>query len=305
MSGATTTSILDQPRPDAGDSALYRWYRTFRPLLRDPFMAASLAILVILALLAIAAPLITRYDPNEIDPLNALAGPSGAHWLGTDENGRDELTRLIYGARVSLSVGLFSVGIALVIGVPMGLVAGYLGGVIGGVIMRIVDGVLAFPSIILALAITTILGPGLFQIMLAIGITTAPVYARVTHAQTLSLREQDFVKAGIATGASSPRIMFRYLLPNTMAPLIVQASLGMAFAILTEAGLSFLGVGIRPPTATWGGMLQKALARIYTAPSLSMYPGIAIFVVVLALNLLGDGIRDVLDPRLRGRGMRG
>ena len=272
-----------------------------RRLLRDPVAGASLILLVALTLCALLAAVLAPYDPNEINPFNTLKSPSAAHWLGTDENGRDVLSRLIYGSRISLAVGLIAVGIAVVVGVPLGLISGYAGRVADFTIMRLMDALLAFPSLILALAIVAVLGTGLVQLMVAIGVTSIPVYARLVRAQVLSLKSLDFVTAARAMGASGGRILGRHILPNTLAPIIVQASLGMAFAILAEAGLSFLGLGVQPPTATWGGMLQKALPRIYRAPYLSIFPGVAIFVTVLALNLLGDALRDTLDPRLRGR----
>ncbi len=272
-----------------------------RALMENPVTGVAVVILLLMSFVAIAAPLLAPQDPSAIDAFNTLANPSAGHWLGTDQSGRDVLSRLIYGTRISLPVGLISVSIAFAVGVPLGLVAGYRGGLLDSLIMRMMDGILAFPSIMLALGIIATLGPGLPQIMIAIGFTSVPVYARVVRAQVLSLKQQDFVTAAIAIGASTRRILFRHILPNTLAPLIVQGSLGMAFAILSEAGLSFLGVGVQPPTPSWGGMLQSAVARIYEAPWLSVYPGVAIVIVVLALNLVGDGLRDALDPRLRGR----
>jgi peptide/nickel transport system permease protein len=268
---------------------------------RDPVTAVAMAVLVALVLIAVAAPLLAPYDPTEISPFNTLQEPSAAHPLGTDENGRDVLSRLIYGARVSLVVGVISVGFALMIGVPLGLVAGFFGGTTDGVVMRLMDGILAFPALILALAIVAVLGTGVVQLMVAIGITSIPVYARLVRAQVLSLKTQDFALAARALGAPSQRILRRHILPNTMAPIIVQGSLGMAFAILSEAGLSFLGLGIKPPTPSWGGMLQTAVRYIYRVPMLSIAPGVAIFITVLALNIVGDALRDTLDPRLRGK----
>ena len=270
-------------------------------LVRDPAVCIAIVLLLVIALCAISAPLIAPYHPNDISPFSTLKGPSSAHLLGTDENGRDVLSRVIYGSRVSLTVGFISVGIALLVGVPLGLISGYAGRWADSLIMRTMDAILAFPALILALAIVAILGQGINQLMIAIGVTSIPVFARLVRAQTLSLKTLDFAVAARSMGAPARRILARHILPNTLAPIIVQASLGMAFAILAEAGLSFLGVGIRPPTATWGGMLQKALRSTQRAPSLSIFPGIAIFLTVLALNLVGDGLRDVLDPRLRGR----
>jgi len=257
--------------------------------------------LSLVVLCAVFAPLIAPYKPNAINPFNTLRAPSSAHLLGTDQNGRDVLSRVIYGSRVSLTVGFISVGIAVMVGVPLGLISGYAGRLTDALIMRLMDAILAFPALILALAIVAMLGQGLNQLMIAIGVTSVPVFARLVRAQTLSLKELDYALAARAMGAPAHRILSRHILPNTLAPIIVQASLGMAFAILAEAGLSYLGVGVKPPTATWGGMLQTALQVITKAPALSIFPGVAIFVTVLALNLVGDALRDILDPRLRGR----
>lgn len=286
------------PRRGSGSSGAAR---ALRKMLRDPVTFTALIVLALLVVAAIAAPLIAPYDPSEIDAFNTLKGPSAAHWLGVDENGRDVLSRLIYGTRISLTVGLISVGVALVVGVPLGLISGYFGRWTDSVIMRLMDAILAFPSLILALAIVVILGQGITQLMLAIGITSIPVYARLVRGQVLSLKTRDYVSAALSMGANTPRILLRHILPNTTAPIIVQGSLGIAFAILSEAGLSFLGLGVKPPTPAWGGMLQKAIPHIYRAPYLSIFPGLAIFVTVLSLNIVGDALRDTLDPRLRGK----
>jgi peptide/nickel transport system permease protein len=275
--------------------------RETRRLLRDPVACVATIVLLLVVLCAIFAPLIAPNDPNAINPFATLRSPSSAHLLGTDQNGRDVLSRVIFGSRVSLSVGLISVGIAVVIGIPLGLISGYAGGISDALIMLVMDAMLAFPSLILALAIVALLGQGINQLMIAIGITSIPIFARLVRAQTLSLRELDYALAARAMGTPSWRVLLRHILPNAIAPVIVQASLGMAFAILAEAGLSFLGVGVRPPTATWGGMLQTAVQKIDLAPTLSIFPGLAIFVTVLALNIVGDALRDTLDPRLRGR----
>lgn len=274
---------------------------SIRRLLSDPITATAAAVLMLLILVALAAPLLAPYDPSEIDPSNTLAHPSSSHWLGSDENGRDSLSRLIYGSRVSLVVGLIAVSIAMAVGVPLGLVSGYVGSFVDSVIMRTMDAILAFPAIMLALVIVAILGTGLYQLMVAIGVTSIPLYARLVRSQVLSLKEQDFVTSARSIGVPVPRILLRHILPNALAPIVVAGSLGLAFAILAEAGLSFLGLGVQPPTPTWGGMLQKGLPRIYQAKELSIFPGIAIFVTVLSLNLLGDALRDALDPKLRGR----
>lgn len=272
-----------------------------RRLVSDPVTAVAIAVLLLLVLVALFAPILAPYNPSAIDPFNTLAHPSSEHLLGSDENGRDSLSRLIYGSRVSLVVGLISVSIAIAIGVPLGLAAGYNGKALDSIIMRAMDAILAFPAIMLALGIVAVLGTGLYQLMVAIGLTSIPLYARLIRSQVLSLKEQDFVMAARAVGVPVPRILFRHILPNALAPIVIAGSLGLAFAILAEAGLSFLGLGVQPPTPTWGGMLQKGLPRIYQAKELSIFPGIAIFVTVLALNLVGDALRDALDPKLRGR----
>lgn len=261
-------------------------------------IAASLLALVVIA--AVFAPLIAPYDPIATAPRESLQSPSAAHLLGTDQLGRDVFSRIVYGSRISILVGIIAVGVAMIAGVPLGLLSGYFGGLLDHAIMRAMDAVIAFPALVLALAIVGALGPGTFQVMVAIGVASVPLYARLTRGQVLSIREQDYVHAARALGASNVRLLTRHVLPNSLSPLIVQGSLGVAFAILAEAGLSFLGVGVQPPSPTWGGMLSKALPLIERASFLSIFPGVAIFLTVLAINMLGDALRDVLDPRLRG-----
>ena len=269
-------------------------------LLQQRGVPIAVAILGLILLLAIFAPVVAPSDPYETDARNGLQGPSADHWLGTDQIGRDVMSRLIFGTRVSIQVGIVAVGLAMVVGVPLGLSSGYFGGLVDSTVMRLMDVIIAFPGIILALAIVGALGSGIFQVMIAIGVSSVPVYARLTRGQVLSVREQDYVLAAQAMGASHLRIVWVHVLPNSLSPLIVQGSLGVAFAILAEAGLSFLGVGVGPPTATWGNMLSEALELIRIAPYLTYFPGLAIFITVLAVNVVGDGLRDVLDPRLRG-----
>ena len=261
-------------------------------------LAGSVVALVIVA--AIIAPLLAPYDPIATAPRESLDGPSSSHWLGTDQLGRDVLSRIIFGSRVSILVGVVAVGVALTAGVPLGLISGYFGGIVDHAIMRAMDAIIAFPALVLALAIVGAVGAGTTQIMVAIGISSVPLYARLTRGQVLSIREQDYVEAARSLGGSDLRVLARHILPNSLSPLIVQASLGVAFAILAETGLSFLGVGVQPPSPTWGGMLSTALPLIERAAYLSIFPGIAIFITVLAINMLGDALRDVLDPRLRG-----
>lgn len=267
-----------------------------RILRNKSFMIGGTIVLVFL-LLAFVPQLFSSHNPLQ-DNLNArLLPPSSAHWFGTDDLGRDILARVIYGAQVSLQVGLISVGIALVIGSFIGVVAGYFGGKLGEALMRIIDIILAFPSILLAILIVAILGPGLVNAMIAIGVVNVPIYARLLRSTTLQIRNQEFIEASHAMGASHSRIIFFHILPNCLSPLIVQATLGIGAAILETAGLSFLGLGAQPPTPEWGTMLSQAKDFIRTAPWTLMFPGFAITLVVVAFNLMGDGLRDLIDPR--------
>ena len=253
-------------------------------------------------LLALFANMISPYSPVEQDLSAILQKPSPQHLLGTDNIGRDILSRIIYGARVSVEAGVVSVGFALVIGLLMGLAAGYWLGWIDDLLMRIADALWSFPSLVLALAIAAALGPGLVNAMIAIGVVFIPVFARLVRSSTLSVREREYVLAARVVGATDRRIIGRYILPNVIAPIVVQASLMIAGAIITEASLSFLGLGVQPPAPSWGGMLRDAYQFMQIAPWVSFFPGAAIFITVLGVNLLGDGLRRALDPRLRGRG---
>ncbi len=259
----------------------------------------GLGIVVLLLLAGAFAPLLTSYPPNEIDLANTLQPPSHAHLLGTDELGRDEFTRILYAARVSMIVGLAAVAISNVLGVLFGLVAGYAGGIVDNLIMRAMDGILAFPALLLALLVISVLGPGLFKILIAFGIAFAPSNARLLRSMVVSVRENEYVLAARALGASRTRIMLRYVLPNSVSPLIVSASLGMGFVIIGLAGLGYLGLGAQPPTAEWGAMLSGSQARFFTAPWLLIAPGGMILTAVVGYVLLGDGLRDAPDPRLR------
>jgi len=273
--------------------------RSRRVASRAPIGVAALAVIILFAVLAIAAPVFAPYDPQAQDYNQLLHEPSLEHPFGTDRVGRDLLSRVIYGTRVSFLVGVVAVGVALVIGTPLGLIAGYFRGGTDELIMRILDALIAFPGVIFALAIIAVLGSSLTNVMLAIGITSVPLFARLTRSQVLSLRERDYVLAAISTGASDFRVMLRHILPNATSPLIVQATLGLGFAVLAEAGLGYLGVGVQPPTPTWGSDLNQGSSLLERAPWLSIAPGMAIFVLVLAFNLLGDALRDQLDPRTR------
>lgn len=270
----------------------------FRRLFNRPGAWISALVLALVVLAALAAPLIAPADPEAISP-QLRKPPSGAHPFGTDEVGRDVLSRVIYGGRVSLRVGLIAIGIALVGGTLLGLVAGYKGGWLDSLIMRLMDIMLAFPGFLLAIAIVAILGPGLYNVMIAVGIEAIPVYARTARGSVLGVKEEEFVLGARAIGLGHGRILFRYILPNILAPLIVLATLGVGIAILSAAGLSYLGLGAQPPTPEWGAMLSAARGFIRQAWWMSTFPGIAIMLIVLALNLFGDGLRDILDPRVR------
>lgn len=258
------------------------------------------AILLSLTVIAaIGAPWLAPYEPNKIDPLRVLESPGVGHWLGTDGLGRDVFSRVLYGARVSLYSGILVVSVSMVVGTTIGLVAGYAGGVVDSVLMRAMDALLAFPGLVFALAVTAALGPSLTNAMIAIAVLSFPGAARVVRGETLSLRARDFVTAERVLGASPVRIIFRHILPNAIAPIIVIASLRMGGAILIETGLSFLGLGVQPPQASWGSMVNEGSRFLERAPWISMASGGAIFLAVLGANLVGDAVRDTLDPRLR------
>ena len=254
-------------------------------------------LLALLGICALFAPWIAPYDPNAQDYRAILQGPSAAHWLGTDHTGRDMLSRLIYGSRVALSIGFTAVGAAVLIGGIFGLVAGYARGIVDEAIMRVMDALLAFPSVLLALGIMAALGPGITTIIIAIAVAEVPMFARITRSQVLSVRERDFVVATQAIGAGPMRIVFRHIVPHITSPVVVMATIAVGHAILTEAALSFLGLGIQPPTASWGAMMRNGFAYMDRAPWLSAFTGLFILLTVLALNLAGDTLRDRLDPR--------
>lgn len=251
----------------------------------------------VFALLAIAAPVLPFSDPAAADWGAIRQPPSAAHWLGTDELGRDQLSRMIWGARASLMAGVVSVAIAIAIGVPLGILAGYFGGWTDAVISRCTEALLAIPFLILAIALAAFLGPSLTNAMIAIGIAATPVFIRLTRGQAISVAAEDYVESAHAIGLRTPVILRRYIFPNVLPPVLVQATLTIASAIIAEASLSFLGLGQQPPAPSWGAMLNTAKNFMTQAPWMAMWPGIAIFLVVLGFNLLGDGLRDALDPR--------
>jgi peptide/nickel transport system permease protein len=269
---------------------------------RHPRFLIGGTFIAILILVAVAAPFIVRTDPKVSHPADAIAKPSAHHLMGTDDLGRDVLGRVIFGSRVSLAVGIFAVSIGLTTGMTLGMIAGYRGGWSDLLILRVIDALLAFPGLLLAIAITSALGPNLRNTMIAIGVVAIPVYTRLTRGQVLQAKEREYVEAARTAGASQTRIAFKHILPNILNPLIVQASLSIAFAILAEASLSFLGLGAQPPTPTWGSDINHA--RAYLSNGfwwMSIGPGVAILLTVFSFNLLGDSIRDILDPRLRDK----
>lgn len=272
------------------------FWRAFR---RNRLAVIGGIITICLAVLALAAPLIAPWDPNRPDVKKILDPPSRAHLLGTDQLGRDVFSRMLYGARVSLAVGFVSVGIAAFIGIALGSTAGYNGGTVDGTIMRLVDLMLVFPRFFLLLAVLAFLKPSIWTIMAVIGLTGWMGVARLVRAEFLALKEREFVVWSQSIGASGVRIIYRHILPNALAPVLVAMTLGIPAAILTESGLSFLGLGVQPPHATWGNILNEGKDAIELAWWLSVYPGFAILLTVLSYNLLGEGIRDALDPRLR------
>lgn len=265
---------------------------------KNPLSVLGLVIIISLAIIAILAPVISPYEPTKIDVYNVLSPPSKEHPFGTDELGRDLLSRMIWGSRVSLKVGFVAVGIAITIGIILGSIAGYYGGRIDAIVMRFVDIMLAFPTFFLILAVIAIVEPSISTIMIIIGITGWMDVARLVRAEFLSLKERDFVLAARALGASDLRIIFRHILSNALSPVFVAATFGIAGAILIESGLSFLGLGVQPPDPSWGNILTSGKDNITIAWWLSLFPGLAILVTVLSYNLVGEGLRDALDPRL-------
>lgn len=293
----TSTLASTIRRPAAPES---RRAEFARRLLRHRAAAAGLLVLFVLVLAAALAPLLSPYDPTHQRLADALLSPNAAHPLGTDHLGRDMLARILYGARYSLFMGFGAVAIGLVIGVPVGALSGFYGGWIDLISQRVVDVLLSFPGFLLALSLVAVLGVGLINVVLSVGIGAIPAFVRLVRAATLSLREQPFVEAARGIGCSDARIIGRHVLPNTAAPVIVQATLGLGSAILVAAGLGFLGLGVQEPTPEWGTMLGDGRQYLFAAAHVATFPGLAIFASVLAFNLAGDGLRDALDPRLRG-----
>jgi len=280
--------------PDTGDSP---GRLAVRAVLSRPTAVFGGVVLVLVSLLAVFAPWIAPYDPLATSWAAVRKAPSAAHWFGTDEVGRDLLSRTIWGARASLSAGVIAVTIAVGAGVPIGMLAGYVGGWVDAVIGRVTDAMLAVPFLILAIALAAFLGPSLGNAMIAIGVTATPIFVRLARGQVLAARAEDWVEAARAVGNPPARILLRHVLPNILPPVMVQATLAVAAAIIAEASLSFLGLGQQPPAPSWGSMLNSAQRFLTQAPWMAIYPGLAIFLTVLAFNLFGDGLRDALDPK--------
>lgn len=293
-------AIASKSLPVASSAAAGRRPGLLQLVVRNRVALAGGLLVLLFVLLALVGPLASPYDPEQPALAARLQGPSPASPFGTDEVGRDVLTRIAYGARFSLLMGLAAMAVAAAVGVPLGLIAGYRGGRWDLGIMRGVDVLLTLPSIVLAIAIVSVLGAGISSVIVAVGITSIPAFARLTRAVALVLREQEFVTAARSLGASDLRILRRHLLPNALPPIVVQASLGIGSTILTASALGFLGLGVQPPTPEWGAMLSRGRTYLFVAPHLLFFPGLAIALLVLGFNLLGDGLRDALDPRMKG-----
>ena len=293
MAEATLAGVGDlELRKESLLALTWRRFRRHRPAL------VGMSILVMFALLAVLAPVLTPYDPTAQRLTQALIPPSPSHPLGTDHLGRDILARILYGTRLSLLIGVFAVLIGLVVGVPLGAVSGYYGGKVDMIIQRVADTLLSFPSILLALSLVAVLGVGLQNVIISVGVGTIPSFIRLVRGTVLALREETYVEAARCVGVSDWGIIWKHIMRNAMAPIIVQATLSMGTTILVAAGLGFLGLGVQPPTPEWGAMLGEGRQYIFSAPYMATFPGLAIFLAVLGFNLVGDGLRDALDPRL-------
>ena len=295
MTQENTTDTFSEALPHISE-----WKRFWRVFLQRKLVIIGLVILAILVIAAIFAPLLAPYDPYRGEMRDALEQPSTKYLLGTGIQGRDTLSRLIYGARMVLIVGFVTTGFAAIVGVVLGVLAGYYGGITSMIIMRIMDALMGFPMIILALILASVLGGGIQNVIIALSVAMIPGYARVLNGLTLSIKENDYILAQKSMAATNFRIMFIHIIPNALPPMIVLITLQLGTLILAEAGLSFLGIGIKPPGAAWGAMVSDGYKYLTTNPVLSFAPGLAIMVVVFAFNLVGDGLRDALDPRLRG-----
>ncbi len=271
----------------------------WKRLNRNKLAMIGFYILIVLIFTAIFADFIAPYPSAKQDLENMLNFPSAQHWFGTDEFGRDIFSRIVYGSRISLGVGFIAVGFSVIVGGTVGAIAGFYGKGVDNFLMRVMDVLMSIPQILLAISIVAALGPGLVNLMIAVGISSIPGYARIVRASVLSIKDQEFIEAARAAGSSNARIIMRHIIPNSMAPIIVQSTLGVAFAILTAAGLSFIGLGIQPPAAEWGSMLSNGRGYIRDYAYMTLFPGLAIVTTIFGLNILGDGLRDALDPKLK------
>ncbi|MFC4736397.1 ABC transporter permease [Bacillus daqingensis] len=294
------TTVRHAPKDPKRINPYLENFKTAWRKLRQNYLAMAGGILIVFFIItAFVGPMLTSLDPNMPNVQARLQGPSSEHWFGTDHHGRDIFTRIIHGMSITLYIGFLSVAIGMVFGVALGIVSGYYGKAIDAIIMRTMDVLLAFPGILLALGIVAVLGPSINNVIIAISIFAVPVFARIVRGSTLAVRQLEYVDAVRALGASDFRIIFRHILPNIMSPIIVQATLFIATAVLTASGLSFLGLGAQPPTPEWGAMLSAGRNYMWEHPHIALFPGIAIVLVVLAFNLFGDGVRDALDPKLK------
>lgn len=280
-------------------NGLRKFKEVFSRMKKNRLAMFGLFIIFLLVITAIFADYIAPYDFREQNLKNQFATPSSEHLFGTDEFGRDIFSRIVYGSRISLQVGFISVGIALVLGVGLGAVAGFYGGRVDTILMRFIDILQSLPDILLAIAIMAVLGPGLANLMIAVGIAAIPGYAKIVRSSVLSIKDSEYVEAAKSNGSSDFRIIIKHIIPNCLAPIIVQATLGVAYAIINAAGLSFIGLGLEPPTPEWGAMLSGGRAYIRDYPHMTMFPGLVIVITIFALNVLGDGLRDALDPKLK------
>lgn len=292
-----------QPKPVsqvAADEPLPRWRQILQRMRRHYQGVFGATIILLVLFTAIFAPILATHDPENVDVENRLAAPSAVHYMGTDNLGRDVFSRVIYGSRISIMAGFVATSISVVAGTILGIVAGFLGGWVDQLLMRLMDAFMAFPGLVLMIGFAAVFGPSLSNAMIAIGITNTPGFTRLVRSQVLAIRARDFVEAAKATGATNGRIAVRHVLPNILPSIIVWGSLGVAGAILAEAGLSFLGLGTQPPTPSWGSMVNLGNSFLSRAPWIAVFPGAAIFLTVIGANLLGDALRDAWDPRLRG-----
>ena len=277
-----------------------QWKKFFRRLFSRKLVVVAASLVLFFIIAAVFAPFLTPYGPYQQDLSNVLTKPTTAHWLGTDRSGRDVLTRILYGARTSLAIGVVSVAIAAVMGTLLGLISGYYGGLVNMVLSRIIDMMMSIPSLMLALALALVFGRNMGSLMIMLGISTVPTYTRLMNVQVLSIKNADYIMAEKVLGAGNIRILFTHILPNCLSPIIVLLTANIGMTILAESSLSFLGMGVNPPTASWGGMVSDGTTQLLINPVFALAPGICIMLLVFGFNVLGDGLRDALDPRLRG-----